>query len=273
MEDASAYIEFILRTMQSRDLFHSIRIEPTSCWEYLLWMDQVPFPYTHTPTFSYPDTPFQVNYGGVRVKLPSSLRTMYGEEENSEATNEEEVGVASTPNDPEVGVAPTAPNEEEVEMNWSVCNFLPEAGSCQDIFRVMVAAHIHALFSHEVEGRRNHAPGSTPIQRRLNTSVQSQVCVCVCMSVCVCVTLSLPFHSSHQTTVSLRVSFHSLSKESKLKSPKNYTCKLRPQQTTIILSFSLSDLRRRFIKLSVAEGINVTPPASCFHGYLARTSP
>ena len=223
-------------------------------------------PYTHV---SYPDTPFQVNYGGVRVKLPSSLRTMYGEEENSEATNEEEVGVASTPNDQEVGMAPTAPNEEEVEMNWSVCNFLPEAGSCQDIFRVMVAAHIHALYSHEVEGRRNHAPGSTPIQRRLNTSVQSQVCVCEC----VCVTLSLPFHSSHQTTVSLRVWSLSLSKESKLKSPKNYTCKLRPQQTTIILSFSLSDLRRRFIKLSVAEGINVTPPASCFHGYLARTSP
>ena len=43
MEDASAYIQFILRSIQSRDLFHSIRIEPTCSWEYLLWMDQVSF--------------------------------------------------------------------------------------------------------------------------------------------------------------------------------------------------------------------------------------
>ena len=41
MEDASAYIEFILNSIQSRDLFHSLQIEPTSCWEYLMWMDQV----------------------------------------------------------------------------------------------------------------------------------------------------------------------------------------------------------------------------------------
>ncbi len=41
MEDASAYIQFILGSIQSRDLFHSIRIEPTAAWEYLLWMDQV----------------------------------------------------------------------------------------------------------------------------------------------------------------------------------------------------------------------------------------
>ena len=41
MEDASAYIEFILNSIQSRDLFHSLQIEPSACWEYLMWMDQV----------------------------------------------------------------------------------------------------------------------------------------------------------------------------------------------------------------------------------------
>ena len=41
VEDASAYIEFILTTIRSRDLFHSIQIEPTTCWSYLFWMDQV----------------------------------------------------------------------------------------------------------------------------------------------------------------------------------------------------------------------------------------
>jgi DNA polymerase epsilon subunit 1 len=158
LEDASAYVEFILRSIQSRDLFHSIRIEPTANWEYLLWMDQA-------------------NYGGVRVKLPPSLKALYSEEENSETATatQEEVGVASTPNEQEMGSLNEQEIEEpEVEMNWNVCNYLPESGSCQDIFRVMVAGHIHALYSHEVEGRRNHAPGSTPIQRRRANITQSQ---------------------------------------------------------------------------------------------------
>ena len=185
MEDASGYIEFILRSMQSRDLFHSIRIEPTSCWEYLLWMDQVPFSCFHAPTFSFPRTPFQSNYGGVRVKLPSSLKTIYGEEEDDSEPMEEGVGVASTPT-----------NEQEVEMNWNVCNFLPEAGSCQDIFRVMVAAHIHALHCHEAEGRRNHAPGSTPIQRRSNSTQSQVLCVCNIFHLSLSLSLSLPLSLS-----------------------------------------------------------------------------
>ncbi len=41
VEDASAYIEFILGSIRSRDLFHSIQIEPMTCWSYLFWMNQV----------------------------------------------------------------------------------------------------------------------------------------------------------------------------------------------------------------------------------------
>ena len=41
MEDACAYIEFILKSIKSRDFFHSIQIEPDACWECLWWMDQV----------------------------------------------------------------------------------------------------------------------------------------------------------------------------------------------------------------------------------------
>ena len=41
MEDACAYIKFILRTIKSRELFHSLNLEPTMSWEYLMWMDQV----------------------------------------------------------------------------------------------------------------------------------------------------------------------------------------------------------------------------------------
>lgn len=39
--DALAYVEFILKSIQSKDLFHSIDIVPTACWEYLMWLDQV----------------------------------------------------------------------------------------------------------------------------------------------------------------------------------------------------------------------------------------
>lgn len=90
-----------------------------------------------------------------------SLKAIYHDDEVS--MTEEEVGVASSER-----------AEEEVEMNWNLCSYLPDAGSCQDLFRVLVAGHIHALYTHEVEGRRNHAPGSTPIQRHTN-STQSQV--------------------------------------------------------------------------------------------------
>ena len=41
IEDATAYIEFILNSIQSRELFHSLHFEPKACWHLLLWMDKV----------------------------------------------------------------------------------------------------------------------------------------------------------------------------------------------------------------------------------------
>lgn len=39
--DAKAYVDFILNSIHKKDLFHSIEIKAESCWEYLMWMDQV----------------------------------------------------------------------------------------------------------------------------------------------------------------------------------------------------------------------------------------
>ena len=65
--------------------------------------------------------PTQANYGGISVKVPKALREMFSDEEPGEVEEEEE--------EEEGGKA-------EVEMNWNICKYLPEAASCQDIFRV-----------------------------------------------------------------------------------------------------------------------------------------
>ena len=41
VSDAKAYVDFILNSIHKKDLFHSIEIKAESCWEYLMWMDQV----------------------------------------------------------------------------------------------------------------------------------------------------------------------------------------------------------------------------------------
>jgi len=72
--------------------------------------------------FMYFISPTQANYGGISVKVPKSLREIFTDEEPSEVEVEEE-------EEEEEG-------KTEVEMNWNICKYLPEAASCQDIFRV-----------------------------------------------------------------------------------------------------------------------------------------
>ena len=71
-------------------------------------------------------------------------------------------------------LTPEGNEKQEVEMKWNLAQFLPEAASCQEIFKVVIASHIQVLHSHMVEEWRGHSPGTTPIRRRDGPS-QSQV--------------------------------------------------------------------------------------------------
>eukprot|EP00731_Ephydatia_muelleri_P013509 Em0007g819a len=155
MEDACAYIQFILKSIKSRDFFHSIQIEPDACWECLWWMDQA-------------------NYGGISMKVPRQLSMLFSDDdakdENDEKEEEEEVSV-----------------EREVEMRWDICKYLPEAASCQDLFRFgltnlvhyvsvsSLAGHIHALYMHEKAERESRTQASTPVVKRKQNSTQTQI--------------------------------------------------------------------------------------------------
>ena len=72
----------------------------------------------------------QANYGGISVKVPKSLREMFSDERPSQEEEEEE--------DVEMMEGEEDSRKTEVEMNWNICKYLPEAASCQDIFRVRV---------------------------------------------------------------------------------------------------------------------------------------
>lgn len=64
--DAVGYVEFVVKSIRNKELFHSIEISYNKCWEYLLWLDIA-------------------NHGGVEGRLPAGLKGV-GE---SEITEEE----------------------------------------------------------------------------------------------------------------------------------------------------------------------------------------
>eukprot|EP00794_Sanderia_malayensis_P002850 gene2850-3296_t len=147
VKDALAYVQYILKSIQSKDLFHSIDLSPHSCWEYLYWMDQV-------------------NHGGIRGKIPAKFFEDPFEYCNDDSydSDEDEAG--------NVGISPTEiSSQPQVEMNWNICKFLPKSGSCQEFFKIVIAGHIFAVYTHLKEERRIKASADTPI-RRTNTQAR-----------------------------------------------------------------------------------------------------
>nr|XP_035967011.1 DNA polymerase epsilon catalytic subunit A-like [Halichoerus grypus] len=144
VEDALAYVEYITSSIHSKEIFHSLTISFSRCWEFLLWMD---------PS----------NYGGIKGNVPSRIHCgqrdspkegREEEEEEEEEEDEEDAGAQ----EPDV--------EDMLENNWNIVQFLPQAASCQSYFLMIVSAYVVAVYHSMKEELRRSAPGATPVRRR-----------------------------------------------------------------------------------------------------------
>ncbi|XP_060084893.1 DNA polymerase epsilon catalytic subunit A-like, partial [Ylistrum balloti] len=152
--DALSYVEYITNSIKSRELFHLIELSYEQCWEYCMWLDPA-------------------NYGGVKGRLPSAAMTDSSQpnpdreaeqdSEDEEVRQEEEQLNKSDEED-----------EPEIEMNWNIMHFLPEAGACQTNFNMIVAGYILSVYTNVMDEHQRLTPGNTPVKRRHNSQSQSQ---------------------------------------------------------------------------------------------------
>uniref|UniRef100_A0A8C4T9X8 DNA polymerase epsilon catalytic subunit n=1 Tax=Erpetoichthys calabaricus TaxID=27687 RepID=A0A8C4T9X8_ERPCA len=146
IEDAIAYVEYITKSIHSREIFHSLSLSFSRCWEFLLWMDLA-------------------NYGGIKGKLPSSV--LYGEVCEDETTDKPEEG--DEDNDVEDDNV-----EDLIESNWNIMQYLPQVASCQNYFLMIISAYIVAIYHSMKEELRRNAPGATPIKRRGGSQISQE---------------------------------------------------------------------------------------------------
>uniref|UniRef100_A0A8C3Y6J6 DNA polymerase epsilon catalytic subunit n=1 Tax=Catharus ustulatus TaxID=91951 RepID=A0A8C3Y6J6_CATUS len=152
IEDAISYMEYIINSIHSKEIFHSLTISFSRCWEFLLWMDPA-------------------NYGGIKGKVDSRIHC--GEDtskrqEEEESEEEEDVAREEEEEEGEPDV------EELLENSWNIAQFLPQAGSCQNYFLMIVSAYIVAVYHSMKEELRRNTPGSTPIKRRSTSQVSQE---------------------------------------------------------------------------------------------------
>ncbi|XP_015221455.2 DNA polymerase epsilon catalytic subunit A [Lepisosteus oculatus] len=158
IDDAIAYVEYITNSIHSREIFHSLSMTFSRCWEFLLWMDLA-------------------NYGGVKGKLPASV--LYGQEgaakvaekADGEEDSEDEAGPSEEEEEEEGDVDNV---EDLIESNWNIMQYLPQNASCQKYFLMIVSAYIAAVYHSMREELRRNAPGATPIKRRGSSQVSQE---------------------------------------------------------------------------------------------------
>ncbi|XP_061624174.1 DNA polymerase epsilon catalytic subunit A isoform X2 [Phyllopteryx taeniolatus] len=160
LDDAIGYVEYITNSIHSREIFHSLSISFSRCWEFLLWMDPA-------------------NNGGVKGKLPSSIlygeegdkakKNTEGDEDGSDDEAEDEANARGDEDD-----AGTDDVEDLIESNWNIVQYLPQSASCQNYFLMIVSAYIAAVYQSMKEELRRNTPGATPVKRRSCSQISQQ---------------------------------------------------------------------------------------------------
>ncbi|XP_075753979.1 DNA polymerase epsilon catalytic subunit A isoform X1 [Pelodiscus sinensis] len=145
IEDALAYVEYVTNSIHSKEIFHSLTISFSRCWEFLLWMD---------PT----------NYGGIKGRVPSSAPSAEAEANRRQEESKEE----EEKDQEETSV------EDLLENNWNVVQYLPQAASCQNYFLMIVSAYVVAVYHSMKEELRRNAPGATPVRRRAGSQASQE---------------------------------------------------------------------------------------------------
>uniref|UniRef100_A0A6I8NLR9 DNA polymerase epsilon catalytic subunit n=1 Tax=Ornithorhynchus anatinus TaxID=9258 RepID=A0A6I8NLR9_ORNAN len=155
IEDALAYVDYITNSIHSKEIFHSLTISFSRCWEFLLWMD---------PS----------NYGGIKGKVPSSVH--YGERDTKKRQKaEEEEGSDDEEEEEEEEEVEGEPDVEDLlENNWNIVQYLPQTASCQSYFLMIVSAYVVAVYHSMKEELKRNAPGCTPVKRRANSQVSQE---------------------------------------------------------------------------------------------------
>ncbi|XP_048370765.1 DNA polymerase epsilon catalytic subunit A [Sphaerodactylus townsendi] len=153
IEDALSYVEYITNSIHSKEIFHSLTISFSRCWEFLLWMDPA-------------------NYGGIKGKVPSSVHC--GEKETGKKEASDEESSEGEEVEDEEGGAEEDGGEEQLENNWNIMQYLPQTASCQNYFLMIVSAYIVAVYHSMKEEMRQNTPGNTPIKRRANSQISQE---------------------------------------------------------------------------------------------------
>ncbi|XP_069943556.1 DNA polymerase epsilon catalytic subunit A [Cherax quadricarinatus] len=152
VDDAIAYVQYIVNSIRGKELFHSIDISFSQCWEYLMWLDPA-------------------NHGGIKGKLPKDLSQIENksQDENKDSNDEDE--------DPEkqMNTENSEVVEEEdssvIEMNWNMAEYLPEWCGCQSSFNNVIASYMNAVFEKLQEESGRFTPGNTPMKRKVSSQI------------------------------------------------------------------------------------------------------
>ncbi|XP_062890220.1 DNA polymerase epsilon catalytic subunit A isoform X2 [Mobula hypostoma] len=148
IEDSIGYVEYITKSIHSREIFHSLSISFSRCWEFMLWMDPA-------------------NYGGIKGRI--HFDNLNGEAES----NKEAEGLDGDENsDSDIEEVHSEDDEgssdveDLLDNNWNIMQYLPQDASCQSYFLMIVSAYIVAVYHSMKEELRRSAPGCTPIKQR-----------------------------------------------------------------------------------------------------------